>query len=538
MQRMMLGVLALCGTLGGCTVLPELEKATGGVPVRDIVLRVKCELSDAFLTDDGRWLIDTDRGKFRWLKYWTAQIDLSLQVVNSTTFAPGGSFNAQLHNDYAFGAGPSSVSTSGVPGTTIAAIPQSYAIAVGASLGGQAQRTETISFALALQELMAWRTNPVTGKICDLPDGAGLRGSLGLKPWIAEALSPVAREGEPELPEYLWAGIHPKPTTTSPTPQKGTDVPPAPKTTSMTTDLKSLSEVKPCTIEDLQAKISKVNLDPNFKQFMTTATSAMTSAAAADNNAQSAISSSQKTIRDLGQAIADYKKKNGVLIPVIDRSIRREVNAVAGALAKFYGGSLDLQSAVQAAADKVHKALERVDQLSKSVQTINDKTNAATDVYNAYLKKPDDASLQAACRQMDDTLKLLAEAPANARNAQFYAELASKNEGVVTSNQRQLTDYAKVATDYISKLPTIDPPMGTIGQSVQFVLNYGGNFSPTWTLVAFHGPTGPLLSGTRTRTHMLNISLGPAAPGSFNTPSAAVTQNQQNLLFNNLLGPH
>jgi hypothetical protein len=35
-----------------------------------------------------------------------------------------------------------------------------------------------------------------------------IRGRLGLKEWISEALSPVARENE-DVPEYLWAGYHP-----------------------------------------------------------------------------------------------------------------------------------------------------------------------------------------------------------------------------------------------------------------------------------------------------------------------------------------
>ena len=42
-----------CGlVLEGCAYVPYLEEATGGIPVREIVLRTKCELSDAFMAKD------------------------------------------------------------------------------------------------------------------------------------------------------------------------------------------------------------------------------------------------------------------------------------------------------------------------------------------------------------------------------------------------------------------------------------------------------------------------------------------------------
>ena len=194
-----------------------MNEATGGIPVRDIVLRIKCELSGAFEDQHGSWLVEGP--KFAWLHNWTAQVDLLLQILDTATLSPGFSANQPFHNAYNTVAGPSSISTSGVPGTTISAIPQSFAVAVGANIGGQAQRTQTMSFALSLKELHEWRKTPGTAKLCALSDGMDLKGRLGLKEWVREALTPVASEGSPNLPEYLYGGVHPKPNATAPTAQ-------------------------------------------------------------------------------------------------------------------------------------------------------------------------------------------------------------------------------------------------------------------------------------------------------------------------------
>jgi len=534
MRKRSVALIGVWCALGGCTVLPALEEATGGVPVRDIVLRVKCELADAFLAEDGKWLVDSNRGKFAWLKYWTAQVDLSLQIVDSASLSPGVTFNQQLHNAYGVAAGPSTISTTGVPGTTIAAIPQSFAIAAGANIGGQAQRSETVSFALSRRELQFWRQRPETIQSCAIPDNSGLRGSLGLRQWLAEALSPVARDNDPLLPEYLWGGIHPKPTTTAPTPQKGADVPGSvPKQTAAETeDIKSA-----CQVATLKKAVDKVNTDPNLGKNMTTANTAFSSAEKAENDATAATASANKTISDLKLAFLDFARKNEIFQSVIDPSIRREIREVRSNLHKYADGANGLALSVSTAAKNVDSANEKAIKASNLVTNINPLTNSANEVVKGS-QPPDPGKLKEACDNMDSALKLLADASDNARNAQYYAGLATDNALAVTHNEQLLTNYAKAATDYMSKLPTIDPPMSTIGQSVQFVVNYGGNVTPTWTLAAFRGPNAPLLSGSGTRTHMLNISLGPTVPGTFNTPNAAVTQNQQNLLLNNLLGPH
>ncbi len=153
--------------------------------VYDIVLRTKCELSDAFTDDNGQWMIGNPLyQKLAWLETWTTQVDLTLQVLDQATLAPGASFMQPLHNAYPTAVGPSSISTAGVPGTTIAAVPQSFAVAAGVSLNGQAQRTQTMSYVFSVKELREWRSRTDTTQLCAISDHMDLRGRLGLKEWF------------------------------------------------------------------------------------------------------------------------------------------------------------------------------------------------------------------------------------------------------------------------------------------------------------------------------------------------------------------
>jgi hypothetical protein len=157
---------------------------------------------------------------------------------------------------------------------------------------------------------------------------------------------------------------------------------------------------------------------------------------------------------------------------------------------------------------------------------------------NAIEKQPDDTKLQKACTALTHAEEdLIPNAPMNARYAQYHAEVATNEADATANNLKSFNGYATKVSDDLSKLPPIDPPISSIGQSVQFILNYGGNVSPTWTFVRFHGPNSPLFASAGTRTHMLNITLGPTVPGSFSAPSPSVTQNQLYLLLNNLLPP-
>jgi hypothetical protein len=220
-MRYLYVVLVICYGLFvlGCTYTPTLEAASGvsesNVLIRDVVRRVKCEISDAF--DE-----KVENEKFNWLQNWTAKVDLTLQVNEQAGLTPSVAYTKFYHNAFNTAAGSTSLTN-----TMITAVSQFFTLSAAANLNGQAQRSETVSFTLSLKELKSWRrrqklvqgrnANGVTFAelICD-PNGAEFRGKLGLKEWVDSALYPVeTRE--------LEAGFHPTPANT---PSK----PPSPST--------------------------------------------------------------------------------------------------------------------------------------------------------------------------------------------------------------------------------------------------------------------------------------------------------------------
>jgi hypothetical protein len=180
----------------------------------DVVKRIKCEIADAF--DDK---INTK--DFLWLQNWTAKVDLTLQVNDTAGVAPSGSYTKFSRNAFNFAAGSSSLTT-----TVFSVVPQMFTLTAGVNYSEQAQRSETVTFTLSLQEVKTWREQAdrylrrhygpeAADHFCD-PKEHELRGYLGLREWIDSALYPVS------LSE-LQAGIHPSPVTTtkppSPTPK-------------------------------------------------------------------------------------------------------------------------------------------------------------------------------------------------------------------------------------------------------------------------------------------------------------------------------
>jgi hypothetical protein len=124
------------------------------------------------------------------------------------------------------------------------------------------------------------------------------------------------------------------------------------------------------------------------------------------------------------------------------------------------------------------------------------------------------------------------------------ADAAKNNADAAIDNYNQAVLLANDVNKSVAKLETIDPPIASIGQNVQFIVNYGGNVTPTWNFVRFKGPNSPLFGAQGMRTHILNISLGPTAPATTSGQkgsttlargsSTAVQQSQLNLLLTTL----
>lgn len=493
-----------------CSVLPSLEEATGGIPVSEIVLRIKCELSNAF-TDDR----DIDRPNMSWLQNWTTQVDLTLEILDSATFAPGASFMQPLHNGFSTAAGPNSISTSGVPGTTLSGIAQSFAVSAGASLNGQTSRTQTLAFAVSLAELKRWRSSIDAPKLCAISDNMDLRGRLGLKEWVAQALQPV-------LPDkLLFAGYHPKPASSpggSPAPSKSPGaVPTADHATSATASFRA------CAAEDQGIVDGYLN---GLKQADATLLDSALVNVQGNIDRQGGASATELRAADV-----DFSKEEEALKKRIADSVR-----YIPVLEHQVAFDLDTLATYGAKAVKAHKALS-----SAAAKAMSDATKNAEAAAKTILATTDQiAGARSALTGLKDCSKLdllgsaVRKAKEMASTAVDYAHDAQASAAAASQDIDKIKSLTKALTEYTDTFQTIDPPLSTIGQSVQFVLSYSGNATPTWTFVSFKGPNSPLFTASGTRTHMLNITLGPPT-GSVSTANPAIAQNQLYLLLNNRL---
>jgi hypothetical protein len=489
-----------CGlAVGACGTLPALDEATGGIPVYDIVLRTKCELSSAFEDDAGNWLPDKYK-KFAWLQNWTAQTDLTLQVLDQATLAPGASLNQPLHNAYPTHVGPSSISTSGALGTTISGVSQSFAVAAGVSLNGQAQRTETLSFAFSVKELRDWRARTDTRELCAVSDNMDLRGRLGLREWLRQAVSPVVSRDE-----LLYAGYHPKPATAASTTAKGGPT----QTTKPEGVPKEFTETK-CTNENLDDLKKQLNAAQNsLGEANQIAKDAKASFDSASNNENSEVEALKKAKKAIDADRAQYEA-------VLDPAVKKEVDENAA--------NVNLaQEFADAAEANINAARKKFNALT-TVKGLITTTGLAIDAAKGDLQKCDFAGLQ----------KRVNAATAGAADALFNINTVVTDIAAANENIKSMKKYIDTATEFTSK--AIDPPIATIGQSVQFILVYGGNITPTWTFVRFKGPNSPLFSATGTRTHTLIITLGPINSAT-NAPNTDVKQNQFYLQLNSVLSP-
>jgi hypothetical protein len=84
-------------------------------------------------------------------------------------------------------------------------------------------------------------------------------------------------------------------------------------------------------------------------------------------------------------------------------------------------------------------------------------------------------------------------------------ELSLVNSDAATRESAALKKSA------ISLTVFVDPPLDTISHQIQFIIVWNASASPSWTLLHFKGPapSGTLFSATKTKTHTLNVVIGP-----------------------------
>jgi hypothetical protein len=213
-------LLPVCASvLPGCMTTPPLQEATGvenGPPnifIKDVVQRIKCELSEAF---DKK----IEEPGFFWLANWSAHTDLTLQINDTAGVAPNGSYTNYLGKSTA--ANTASVHGKPVVTEALQTVTNTFSLSASANLSGQAVRAETVSFTIALDELKMWRKHidkieaglPPEKRSCNFPPSIGVTGNLGLKDWVDSAFFP-AETGQ------LQAGIHAQPAGAKPTSTQG-----------------------------------------------------------------------------------------------------------------------------------------------------------------------------------------------------------------------------------------------------------------------------------------------------------------------------
>ena len=102
--------------------------------------------------------------------------------------------------------------------------------------------------------------------------------------------------------------------------------------------------------------------------------------------------------------------------------------------------------------------------------------------------------------------------------------LAEFNSAEAVKAQGDVGKLEEAATKIVQPLRAINPPIDAILHSVTFVISYGANVAPGWSLLQWKGPspaTGSLAAASGQQTHLLNIAIGP------------VGGQEQNRLINN-----
>jgi hypothetical protein len=467
-------VVLLCAMVeASCVVTPPLSEATGSaqsnIMIRDVVQRVKCELSEAF--DE-----KTRQPDFLWLATWMAHIDLTLTINDNAGISPSGSFTRFQPNAVNLDAGASSF-----PATASrAVVNQFFTVSVGAALSGQAVRTETVSFTIALDELRLWRKRldmiesdpnfPPDKKLCNFGLAAGVTGNLGLKEWVDSAFFPA------ELGQ-LQAGIHSAGTSKAPSASAPPPGSVGPKAAEKLTVGEALKNIK--NWRDILAKL----------EAETKANSATI------DDGKTLIPKAQNSIR---QKIKDAAQYRYVLAPYLKErysQVSYLIDNYSKDLAKCVSIQKDITDA-NSRATRLYDSLKDLkdpDQFVSSINTPGFDPKAFFDDYNALQN-------QIYSFQLDKN----GEPNSDIKKSQYTLALAN------------CAKIVQAAVDLPNKLPQqVDPPIDSVLHSLTFVINYGANVTPSWTLLQWKGPgqSANFASAAGVRTHNLVISMGPRTGG-------------------------
>ena len=436
LRRPALALALAVSCLSGCSTTPSLEAASSAAPsqtnilIADVVRRVKCEIADAFDDKLG------DRN-FDWLWNWTAKVDVQLQVNETAGASPSVTYTHYYPNAFIYSAGSELTN-----GNLIGYFQQTFTLTGGVTYNAQAQRAETVSFKLPLQEVKNWRAGldaragaAGEGAFC-AATGRKLRGNLGLKEWVDSALYPVSTAD-------LRAGIQPE------SPERPGPPPVRPR---------SLAEIE------------------------------------------------------------DKAEANGT-IPIA--TAKREIDATLRAADLAYQKTVEHQAATATALASAQTAMQTtvapdLPVLTDTVKRILSNNMATLSVLDEYAR--DDVEHAREARRELEDIGRLADAAARGDPSGSFSVGAMDRANELTAASKLFADDARtkeqkakrIADGVVSFKP--NPPIDGLLHSVEFIVTYGGNVSPTWTLLLWKGPgTLPGLSAQGVRTNSLNVALGPTS---------------------------
>ena len=622
----------------GCTGVPSLQQTTGSadapVFVTDVVKRVKCEIRGAFA--------DKYQGSsYLWIRNWTAKADLTLTLNESAGLSPSVQTTSVFKNTANSAAGASSFSlVRGVltPGTGIGVLSNTLTWGAGANYNESAQRTEAISFSLAVKDLVERNAECPEQKGPDLAEGLGLGESglvagLGLKEWVDAVVRPVVLH-------ELEAGDHPAPgspssvgapsskaatpkaagigkycralgdkvqditkskidTNRSPQDQLTDIFRTANEEVNRFADIASTVETKAKTLSDAvdsRHKALMLNddqstpyqnvLNENYKKALQIDKKIL-SLIARDVHAnysraiQYKVSSDNiktlvgKIYKDPILGVKDINYVKGILVAeeVIcpnpgDRLAKGDVGKGCGVLDcktryKDIGGVPDSLKLIDTdfnackALDNDYKAKRTITNASRkenglaSLPELEDKDHPNPIYYLQSLELLDDsrcanADIKASTECQDRTARTDLENSCHAVldfliRIRGYTDDGGKKVEGDASKVSTIVDNINILDVSLQRLPAPalpDPPIDSISHQVQFIVTYGANVSPNWSLAAFKGPgaAGNLASTNGTRTHLLTISLGPRNGNQKVSPEQ--DRSIQNLNILSLAQPH
>ena len=475
MRKLILPILACASAEAGCVGTPPLSEATGSaqsnIMISDVVQRVKCELSEAF--DE-----KTSEPDFRWLASWTAHADLTLTINDNAGISPSGSYTHFQENAVNNAAGPSSFP----PSTARAVVNQFFTVSVGANLSGQAIRTETVSFTVALDELKLWREQldqkesepnyPQDKKVCNFGPRSGVTGNLGLKEWVNSAFFPV-QAGE------LEAGIHSASAAKAPSPSVPQPGAAGPKAAS-----------EKLTVGDALGKVKQWQTElATLTAETKSADSAIDAGKTSIPKAKESIKQKIKDLQPFSYVLAPYLKERYSLISRLIDQYSTESNSCSKIQSLLQTSLADANSEASRLYDSL-KVLPDLQQYISTVSAAGFDIQSFNKDYNALADHIKNFEIDEHGRQ------------ANIRDSQYFTAM---------SKCAKIVEEANALPDKLPK--QVDPPIDSVLHSLTFVIDYGVNVSPSWTLLQWKGPgqIPNFFSASGIRTHILVLSMGPRA---------------------------